>query len=156
MDFSKMRVKLGEGAYRHWDDLLADLDLIFSNCMTFNPPATFYHLEAQKQQQLQCTCGRVGVGWRDGGGVAAYLPSLLPYPWRVHAGTYGVGRTEQDGVVAGDDLSGWTRLGTAGLGTAGLDAAGLLGTAGLGTAGLDAAELLGTAGLGTAGLDAAG
>jgi hypothetical protein len=38
MDFTTIRQKLASDMYLTWDALEADLVLMFTNCMTFNPP----------------------------------------------------------------------------------------------------------------------
>lgn len=37
MDFTTMRRKLAAGQYSNYDDMEADLNLMFTNCMTYNP-----------------------------------------------------------------------------------------------------------------------
>ncbi|GBE77479.1 Transcription initiation factor TFIID subunit 2 [Sparassis crispa] len=41
MDFGTMSNKLGEGVYTTMEDFAKDIELIFSNCRTFNPPTTY-------------------------------------------------------------------------------------------------------------------
>lgn len=41
MDFSTLSTKLNEGAYKTMEDFAQDVDLIFRNCRTFNPPTTY-------------------------------------------------------------------------------------------------------------------
>ncbi|KAJ3571564.1 hypothetical protein NP233_g3673 [Leucocoprinus birnbaumii] len=41
MDFSTMGQKLADGRYATMEDFKKDVELIFSNCRQFNPPATF-------------------------------------------------------------------------------------------------------------------
>ena len=38
MDFTTMRRNLAAGMYTSWESLQSDLDLMFDNCMRFNPP----------------------------------------------------------------------------------------------------------------------
>ncbi|GAX74098.1 hypothetical protein CEUSTIGMA_g1547.t1 [Chlamydomonas eustigma] len=64
MDFSTMHSKLAQGMYTSWDQLQEDLDLIFNNCMTYNPPGSIYHLEGKKMQEVSrklVELGRQGV-----------------------------------------------------------------------------------------------
>lgn len=41
MDFGTMSTKLSEGAYATMEDFAQDVELIFRNCRTFNPPTTY-------------------------------------------------------------------------------------------------------------------
>lgn len=41
MDFSTISKKLDEGAYATMEDFAKDVELIFRNCRTFNPPTTY-------------------------------------------------------------------------------------------------------------------
>ncbi len=50
MDFTTMRGRHAEGAYKTWDALAEDMRVMFNNAMTFNPPDTLYH----KQVRLGC------------------------------------------------------------------------------------------------------
>lgn len=44
MDFTTIRQRIASGAYQGWDDMLADLDLTFTNCMTYNPAGKMHAL----------------------------------------------------------------------------------------------------------------
>ncbi|KAJ8902277.1 hypothetical protein NDN08_006684 [Rhodosorus marinus] len=48
MDLGTVRQKLESGKYSSLDNLEADIDLIWSNCCTFNPPATVFFKNAVK------------------------------------------------------------------------------------------------------------
>lgn len=41
MDFGTMTSKLNEGKYTTMEDFAKDVELIFNNCRTFNPPTTY-------------------------------------------------------------------------------------------------------------------
>ncbi len=44
MDFSSIKRKLIDGRYGEWDDLHADINLMFDNAMLYNPPDSFFHM----------------------------------------------------------------------------------------------------------------
>ncbi|KAF9488029.1 hypothetical protein BDN71DRAFT_1457773 [Pleurotus eryngii] len=48
MDLGTMSTKVQKGRYRSLDDFSADIKLVTSNAMRFNPPGTIYHTEAQR------------------------------------------------------------------------------------------------------------
>lgn len=41
MDFGTMTSKLNEGKYATMEEFAKDIELIFANCRTFNPPMTY-------------------------------------------------------------------------------------------------------------------
>ena len=41
MDFSTISSKLSDGQYSTMEEFAKDVELIFSNCRTFNPPTTY-------------------------------------------------------------------------------------------------------------------
>ena len=41
MDFGTMSTKLSEGTYATMEEFAKDVELIFRNCRTFNPPTTY-------------------------------------------------------------------------------------------------------------------
>ncbi len=41
MDFSTISSKLTEGQYSTMEDFAKDVELVFHNCRTFNPPGTY-------------------------------------------------------------------------------------------------------------------
>ena len=43
MDFKTMLARFEKGHYTSWDLLKEDLETIFKNAMTYNPPVTPYH-----------------------------------------------------------------------------------------------------------------
>jgi hypothetical protein len=43
MDFKTMLARFENGHYTSWDLLKEDLETIFKNAMTYNPPVTPYH-----------------------------------------------------------------------------------------------------------------
>ena len=43
MDFTTMHARLADNEYASWDDLQADLEVMFTNCMKYNAPETKYH-----------------------------------------------------------------------------------------------------------------
>lgn len=47
MDLSTMRKKLDAGAYEHWQPMEHDLDLMFTNAMTYNDRTTFVHKQVR-------------------------------------------------------------------------------------------------------------
>ncbi|KAL4261086.1 Bromo domain-containing protein [Pleurotus pulmonarius] len=48
MDLGTISTKVQKGRYRSLDDFSADIKLVTSNAMRFNPPGTIYHTEAQR------------------------------------------------------------------------------------------------------------
>src|SRR4051794_11254367 len=41
MDFGTISQRLAEGTYTTMEEFAKDIDLVFSNCRTFNPPGTY-------------------------------------------------------------------------------------------------------------------
>jgi transcription initiation factor TFIID subunit 2 len=41
MDFGTMSQNVAQGAYSTMEDFAKDVELVFSNCRTFNPPLTY-------------------------------------------------------------------------------------------------------------------
>ena len=52
MDFATMRDKVLEDKYESWEDLEADLMLMFDNAMLYNGPDTIYHQLALTMKNL--------------------------------------------------------------------------------------------------------
>ncbi|XP_077600549.1 bromodomain-containing protein 1-like isoform X1 [Stigmatopora nigra] len=50
MDFSTMRSRIDNHAYRNLDDFEADFDLVIANCMKYNAKETFFYKVAQRMQ----------------------------------------------------------------------------------------------------------
>ena len=43
MDLTTMRGKLKDGLYKTWEGMFADTELMFNNCMRYNPRDSKYH-----------------------------------------------------------------------------------------------------------------
>ena len=52
MDLSKMKKKLSQRQYKSKQDFAADLELIWDNCRTYNPPESWYYMAANQMQSL--------------------------------------------------------------------------------------------------------
>ena len=52
MDFATMRTKVLEDKYESWEELEADLMLMFDNAMLYNGPDTIYHQLALTMKNL--------------------------------------------------------------------------------------------------------
>jgi uncharacterized protein YhfF len=53
MAFNTIRAKLAAGEYdgdTAWDDLQKDMETMFTNAMTYNPPDTFVHKQVRRVQ----------------------------------------------------------------------------------------------------------
>ena len=50
MDLGTIQRKLGNGTYRHVESLVADIGVVWSNCMTFNLKGTDYHETAVRMK----------------------------------------------------------------------------------------------------------
>ncbi|GLD99890.1 hypothetical protein PINS_up008618 [Pythium insidiosum] len=46
MDFGTIKGRLDEGLYVAVDDFIADVELVFTNARTFNPPNHYIHVDA--------------------------------------------------------------------------------------------------------------
>ncbi|KAJ0388917.1 hypothetical protein P43SY_011931 [Pythium insidiosum] len=46
MDFGTIKRRLDEGLYVAVDDFVADVELVFTNARTFNPPNHYIHVDA--------------------------------------------------------------------------------------------------------------
>jgi histone acetyltransferase len=47
-DFRTMEEKLSSNQYETMEMFIADAQLVFDNCLSFNPPGTAYHTSASK------------------------------------------------------------------------------------------------------------
>lgn len=48
MDLQTMGERLENGAYKEWDDLEADIELMCKNCLTYNPPDNRHYRQGLK------------------------------------------------------------------------------------------------------------
>lgn len=60
MDFTTMRRKLAAGQYSNYDDMEADLNLMFTNCMTYNPEGGCCWQLVQHKQAAGSCCSTTG------------------------------------------------------------------------------------------------
>ncbi|OCH90063.1 hypothetical protein OBBRIDRAFT_793679 [Obba rivulosa] len=87
MDLGTISNKLGEGAYSTMEDFAKDVELILSNCRTFNPPSTFpancadivekvWKKEWQKATEKKLT-------WNEKRGLQTFMNKLVvdPISW---------------------------------------------------------------------------
>ena len=49
MDFTTLARQVAAGVYASWGTFLADLELMFTNALKYNPPDTIYHKQVQAQ-----------------------------------------------------------------------------------------------------------